>query len=99
MSVKLLILGEVNYGGPLKQGQIKIMNASLTRYEIKLFSKPATGIVEETITATVPGRVRFQATHWPARLYGQYNQVTLLPNDLVMVVGRQGLTLLVVPVN
>ncbi len=75
------------------------MNASLTRYEIKLFSKPGTGIVEETITETQSGRVKFQATYWPARYYGQDNQVTLLPNDQVTVLGRQGITLLVVPVS
>lgn len=75
------------------------MNSSLTSYEIKLFSQPGTGVVEEAITAIRPGRVKFRATYWPARYYGQDNQATLLPNAQVIVVGRQGITLLVVPVN
>ncbi len=69
-----------------------------TAHEIKLFPSTGTGTVAETITPEHPGRVRYQATYWPARLYRD-EQITLVPNDKVQVVGRQGLTLLVVPVS
>ncbi len=66
---------------------------------ITLFPKPGTGIIEEIITESQPGRVNFQATYWPARLYNPEQEITLLPNTLVTVIGRQGITLLVVPVS
>lgn len=65
--------------------------------EIKFFSDPIPGTVEQTITSTQPGRVWFQASYWPARIYNSDSQVTLAPNTIVSVVGRQGLTLLVDP--
>lgn len=65
--------------------------------EITLFPEPVTGTVEEAITPNQPGRVRFQATSWPARLYNSEDRVTLTPESSVSVVGRQGITALVVP--
>lgn len=67
--------------------------------EITLFPEPSPGKVEQTIATTQPGRVEFQATYWPARFYHCEGEVTLVPDDPVMVVGRQGITLLVVPVS
>lgn len=65
--------------------------------EVTLFPEPVTGTVEEAITPTQPGRVRFQATSWPARLYNSDDRITLTPESAVSVVGRQGITALVVP--
>ncbi|NEP49020.1 MAG: hypothetical protein F6K65_09400 [Moorea sp. SIO3C2] len=62
-----------------------------------LFPQPGVGKVERTITPTKPGRVKFKATYWPARLCDHDSQVTLVPDDQVTVVGRHGITLLVVP--
>ncbi|AOX02502.1 hypothetical protein BJP34_26395 [Moorena producens PAL-8-15-08-1] len=62
-----------------------------------LFPQPGVGKVERTITPTKPGRVKFKATYWPARLCDHDSQVTLMPDDQVTVVGRHGITLLVVP--
>lgn len=76
----------------------EILSAS-TVHEIQLFSSSGTGVVEETITPEKPGRVRYRATYWPARLHNKDEQVTLHPKDPVYVLGRQGLTLLVVPVK
>ncbi|MCG8361720.1 MAG: NfeD family protein [Pseudanabaenales cyanobacterium] len=56
-----------------------------------------TARVEKTITPGCGGRVYFQATYWPARFYQSDCQLTVLPGDLVTIVGRQGLTLLVKP--
>lgn len=71
---------------------------ALETSEIKLFPSRGNGTVEQTITSEKAGRVKYQATYWPARLY-RNEPVTLEPNDKVYVVGRQGLTLLVVPVR
>ncbi|MGB5962626.1 MAG: NfeD family protein [Coleofasciculaceae cyanobacterium] len=67
--------------------------------KIVLFPKPGKGIIEEIITESQPGRVNFQATYWPARLYNSEQKVTLLPNTSVNIIGREGITLLVVPVS
>ena len=67
--------------------------------KITLFPKPGKGIVEEIISKSQPGRVNFQATYWPARLYNPEQEVTLLPNTPVTVIGREGITLLVFPVT
>lgn len=65
--------------------------------KITLFPKPGKGKVEQIITETQSGRVNFQATYWPARLYNPEHEVNLLPNTPVTVIGRQGITLLVIP--
>ncbi len=65
--------------------------------ETILFPQLSTGTVEQTISSTQPGRVKFQATYWPAQFYLSDYKETLDPNELVAVVGRQGLNLLVVP--
>ena len=75
------------------------MSPELVPEDIKLFSQPGTGKVERMISSTQPGRVQFQATYWPARLYHSGCEVTLVPDDPVTVIGRQGITLLVVPVS
>ena len=75
------------------------MSLELTSHKVKLFSYPGSGKVEQTITLKIPGRVKFQGTYWPACLYHQDAQVTLFPEDTVTVIGRQGITLLVVPLN
>lgn len=80
------------------QNKSEAIKNSPSNPEITLFSSRGKGVVEETITPEKPGRVRYQATSWPARLYHDA-PVTLLPKDPVYVVGRQGLTLLVVPAS
>jgi len=67
--------------------------------KITLFPKPGKGIIEEIITTSQPGRVNFQATYWPARLYNPEQKVNLLPNTPVTIIGREGITLLVVPIS
>ena len=62
----------------------------------ELFPNKVPAIVEEQITANWPGRVKFQGSYWPARLYQLDCQLTLHPDSIVMVVGIEGITLLVV---
>ncbi|NEO51357.1 MAG: hypothetical protein F6K55_47710, partial [Moorea sp. SIO4A3] len=66
-----------------------------TMEEMNLFSEPGTGKVEKTITPHNPGRVKYKATYWPAEVCSDF-QVTLEPEDPVTVVGRRGITLIVV---
>jgi membrane protein implicated in regulation of membrane protease activity len=57
------------------------------------------GIVKRAITPQHSGRVYFQATYWPARLLSTVACEGLQPGDPVEVVGREGLTLLVQPLQ
>lgn len=62
-----------------------------------LFPFKGTGKVEQTITHNHSGRVFFQATYWPARFSDAACQVEAVPGESIKIVGRQGLTLLVIP--
>ncbi len=53
-------------------------------------------IVSSTIVPFQGGRVQFQGSWWPARCD---QEITLLPGDIVQVIGRQNITLLVQPVR
>jgi membrane protein implicated in regulation of membrane protease activity len=70
-------------------------------HTIELFKKPKTARVERTITARLKGRVFFEGTYWPARVYeaadGTISDYAFDVSSWVTVIGRQGLTLLVVP--
>lgn len=57
------------------------------------------GVVKSAVTSRDPGRVYFKATYWPARLAQTETVDSLLPGDLVEVLGRDRLTLLVKPVS
>jgi membrane protein implicated in regulation of membrane protease activity len=55
--------------------------------------------VEQQITTTQPGRVKHQGTYWPAELYQPDRPIIILPGNTVSIVGIQGITLLVVPIE
>ncbi|MEM6837306.1 MAG: NfeD family protein [Cyanobacteria bacterium P01_C01_bin.120] len=57
------------------------------------------GIVQQAIAPPYAGRVYFRATYWPARLSQTAKLDKLQPGAPVEVVGRDGLTLLVKPLN
>lgn len=59
------------------------------------FGKPIMGIVAEAISPDKPGRVKCQATYWPAKFCQTNCQNTLEKSQSVTVVGREGITLLV----
>ncbi len=71
--------------------------------EITLFPNPVLAKVERVISNNSnQGRVSFQSSQWPARWYNQStdsrgNEGAIQVNQLVKVIGRQGITLLVVP--
>lgn len=75
----------------------------LAKLSAKLFDSPdlnrfaGQGRVEQLISGKGSGRIYFQGTSWPAK-FAQSNTICCHPGEFVEVVGRQELTLLVVPI-
>ncbi|MFB2968920.1 NfeD family protein [Aerosakkonema sp. BLCC-F183] len=67
--------------------------------KIEMFSEAVMGTVEKTISQNQPGRVKCLGSYWPARFYHSNCDVVVFPDEVVKVVGRQGITMLVVPVS
>lgn len=65
----------------------------------EIFSQQGTAKVLRAITSEDAGRVRFRGTDWPARLNRSDSQIFVVPSAKVLVIGRQGLTLLVEPLK
>ena len=63
---------------------------------IQWFAEQPEGKVEQPIALLKPGRVKFQGSFWKAELTYP-NCRSLKPGEAVKVLGRQGITLLVVP--
>jgi len=53
-------------------------------------------VVEETITPNNRGRVRFQGSSWFAMVK---QNIQFLPGSRVLVVGQEGITLIVTPIR
>lgn len=70
-------------------------------HTIELFKEQKTARVERAITTRDKGRVFYEGTYWPARVYNggdtSLADFALDVSSWVTVIGRQGLTLLVVP--
>jgi membrane protein implicated in regulation of membrane protease activity len=79
------------------------MNYSMTSDRIELFARPGIGEVVKMITPGGKGRIKFRATFWPARFYPDAQSLNTpsqaLPSEQVVVVGRDGITLLVTPIT
>jgi membrane protein implicated in regulation of membrane protease activity len=72
------------------------MNSSTRFEQIEWFARPGIAEVVKVITPQRRGRVKFQASFWPARLYPDF-ETDAAPDEQVVVVGRSGITLLVTP--
>lgn len=68
-------------------------------HRIEIFAAPVEGVVDRPANATRPGRVKTMGTTWNARLYQLEDEIPIAPGERVLVVGRQGLTLLIVPLT
>ncbi|MGF1568602.1 MAG: NfeD family protein [Nodosilinea sp.] len=70
-------------------------------HTIELFKAQKAARVEHTITPRAKGRVFYEGTYWPARVYQAADAAradyAFDVSSWVTVIGRQGLTLLVVP--
>lgn len=64
---------------------------------VQIFPQPGIGSVVEPITTTRQGRVKSKASYWPGRLHEVSIPTRLLPMEIVLVVGREGMILLVQP--
>jgi membrane protein implicated in regulation of membrane protease activity len=62
-----------------------------------VFPSPTMGIVITEITQETRGRIKYDASYWPAELVDPSQNISLHPDARVFVVGRRGLTLLVSP--
>lgn len=71
------------------------MMTTVSQSSAQFFPTPGKGTVVETITTHQEGRVKYQASYWPARLYGQSSFTELEPDQSVVVLGREGITLLI----
>jgi membrane protein implicated in regulation of membrane protease activity len=76
------------------------MNTLAAPKRITLFDRPGIAEVVRAISSTERGRVKFRASFWPARFYHP-SEVgdSALPPEQVTVVGVDGITLLVIPIN
>lgn len=63
---------------------------------IEIFDQPIISTVDQAITPQQRGRIKFMATYWFARFYDPCCQRSALPGTTVVVVGRTGITLLVI---
>lgn len=55
--------------------------------------------VVEAVPAWDRGRVKFNGTRYPARLYEPNCTATLLPEQPALVIGRKGNTLIIMPLH
>ncbi len=75
------------------------MSLTVAPDTIEFFAQAAIGQVEQPITLHQRGRVKFMATTWFAQFYQPTAQTQALAGTRVKVIGREGLTLLVVAVG
>jgi hypothetical protein len=66
---------------------------------VEFFPQTKPGEVEQIITSGRQGRVKFMGTSWFAQFYQSNGKELALPGTFVKVIGRQGLTLLVVSIG
>ena len=66
-------------------------------FDLCMFDRPQNGTVSAEIRANQDGRVEYDATTWPAKLYlAKSHQDTFPVGEKVRVIGREGITLLVI---
>ncbi|MEM6425032.1 MAG: NfeD family protein [Cyanobacteria bacterium P01_H01_bin.119] len=68
-----------------------------TDLAVQLFEQPKLGKVERAIAPNQRGRVFFEGTYWPARWHISSEAAIAEAEAWVIVLGRQGITLLVIP--
>ena len=73
--------------------------SKLPNKPIELFAAPREGIIDRPVAAHLPGRVKAMGSIWNARFYQIDRQIVIAAGDRVLIVGRQGLTLLIAPIQ
>ncbi|MBE9139157.1 NfeD family protein [Nodosilinea sp. LEGE 07088] len=64
---------------------------------LEFFTPPGEGIATQSITSNNAGRVDVNAVSWPAKLHLNDRVLNISKGQKVVIIGRQGNTLLVVP--
>jgi len=67
--------------------------------ESKLFAQGIPGIVTLPIAPLQAGRVTIQGQSWRSQLYDLNCQTTLLPQQPILAIGRENITLIVIPLH
>ncbi len=76
------------------------MSSILSRQTVdEVFPSEVLAWVDQPISEAQAGRVKALGTSWPARLAAAGTGCELLPGQRVRAIGRQGITLLVVPLE
>lgn len=65
--------------------------------DVEAFDVPGLGYVENIITPILPGRIHYAGTSWPAQLSCSEGTEALQPGASVVILGRLGNMMLVVP--
>ncbi|WP_144053607.1 NfeD family protein [Baaleninema simplex] len=63
----------------------------------QMFPCPLSATVTNSVSPETAGRVFFKGTYWPARFYTLRPQTLVRPGQSVNIIGRDGITLLIVP--
>ena len=66
---------------------------------IIIFAKPVRGKATKPIFPHEPGRCEAFGSNWIAVLYPPNSKATILPNSPINVIGRQGIRLLINPLE
>lgn len=66
---------------------------------VEMLPEPKRGTVEKAIAPNQRGRVKAMGSYWPAKFYRADSLDQLLPGQSVLVVAREGITLLVMPLS
>jgi membrane protein implicated in regulation of membrane protease activity len=74
------------------------MRAFLLKRKTEKFPEPMIGVVEQAIATNQTGRVKVLGTSWPAKFHQVETSIVILPDEEVYIIGRCGLTMLVIPV-
>jgi membrane protein implicated in regulation of membrane protease activity len=63
------------------------------------FSERRLATVEQSVALSQSGRIKYKNISWKAQFEGVDRQAVANPGELVVVTGRQGITLLVAPLG
>jgi membrane protein implicated in regulation of membrane protease activity len=61
------------------------------------FETPVFGYIDQPVKGDKPGRIRFEGTIWFARPYANGSGIGFSEEERVLIVARQGNTLLILP--
>ncbi len=79
--------------------KVAIMSYLAIPAEVEIFPEPVFGIVEQTIEAHKPGKVKFLGISWQACFYRNFGETKVVSDRAIAIVGVADATLLVMPIS